>query len=114
MSFRAFLNGKEGDVVAVPKNSRADLTGLLLKDDGTSHDLSTATLDMVIYSRADRAVAATATHAAVIVTAAQGIFTVAIADAAAIYGPGRFYAFMRRTLAGDVTFANKYTILDVK
>lgn len=114
MSFRALINGKEGDVVAFAKNSRADVVGLLLADDGSPHDLSTATLDMVVYSRADRAVAPTATHSAAIGTAAFGIFTVAIADAAAIYGPGRYYGFMRRTLAADITWANKPTVLDVR
>lgn len=114
MSYRAFLNGKEGDIFAFAKNSRADLVGMLLAVDGSPHDLSTATLDMVVYSRPDRNVTPTATHSAAIVTAAAGTFTVAIADAAATYGPGRYYAFMRRTLAGDITFANKYTILDVR
>lgn len=114
MGFKAFLNGKEGDVVSFAKNSRADMVGLLLTDTGDVHDLSTATLDMVVYSRPDRNVTATATHSATIGTAALGLFTVAIADAAAIYGPGRYYGFMRRTLAADIQWGNKPTIIDVK
>lgn len=114
MSFRAFINGKEGDVVSFAKNSRADMVGTLLAEDGGTHDLATATLDMVVYSRSDRAVTPTATHSATIGTAVAGLFTVAIADAAATYGPGRYYGFMRRTLAADITWANKPTILDVR
>lgn len=111
---RAFLNGKEGDVIAFAKGSKVDIVGMLLNQDGSVHDLSTATLDVLVYSRSDRNVNVTATHAATIGTAAKGIFSVAIADADADYGPGRYYAFVRRTLSTDITWSDKPTIFDVK
>lgn len=114
MSFRALFNGKEGDVISFAKGSDVALKLLILADDGSEHALSTATVDVLVYSRSDRAVAVTKTHAAVVVTAAEGICTVAIADSAADYGPGRYYAFVRRTLSADVQWANKPTIFDVK
>ncbi len=111
---RAFLNGKEGDVIAFAKDSDVSIVGLLMADDGSVHDLSTATVDLLVYSRPNRNVTPTGTHAAVVGTAAMGTFSVAIADTAATYGPGRYYGFIRRTLSADVQWGNKYVIIDVK
>lgn len=114
MSFRALINGKEGDAISFAKASDVALKLLILADDGGEHALSTATVDLLVYSRSDRTGGVIATHAAVVVTAAEGICTVAIADSAANYGPGRYYAFARRTLSGDIQWGNKPTIFDVK
>jgi hypothetical protein len=111
---RGFLDGKEGDLISFAKDSDNLFYGKMMADDGGVHDLSTATLDLVVYSRPNRNVTATATHAATVTTAANGEFTVAIADTAATYGPGRYYGFLRRTLSADITWANKYVIIDVK
>lgn len=111
---RAILNGKEGDVISFAKDSDVLINGRIIADDGSQHALSTATLDLVVYSRPDRNVTATATHAAAVTTAADGTFTVTIADTAATYGPGRYYGFIRRTLSADITWGNKPTIIDVK
>lgn len=111
---RAFLNGKEGDVIAIAKDSNVAIAGLLMADDGGLHDLSTATLDAVVYSRADRNVTATATHACTVDLAADGQFTITIDDSTLTYGPGRFYAFIRRTLSADIQWANLPTVFDIK
>lgn len=111
---RAFLNGKEGDLIAIAKDSNVAINGLLMEDDGSIHALSTATLDLVVYSRQDRNVAVTATHACTVDLAADGQFTVTIDDASLTYGPGRFYGFIRRTLSGVINWANQPVIIDIK
>ncbi len=113
---RALLNGKEGDQLIFAKDSDVVINGRIIADDGAVHDLSTATLDLILQLRADRSdglANAVAVHAAAIVTAAAGTFTVTIADTDLTYGPGRYYGFIRRTLAADIQFADKYTIIDV-
>ena len=110
---RAFINGKEGASLRIPKDSDVVLNGRMINDDGGQHDLSTATVDLLLYSRPNRNVTVSLTAAAAVVTAADGTFTVTIADTALTFGPGRYYAFARRTLSGVITWAEKYTIIDI-
>ncbi len=110
---KAFINGKEGDVVRLPKDSNVTLFGRIINDDGTIHPLTTATVDLLVYNKLDRSTTPVATHAATVTTATNGTFTVVIDDSAMTYGPGRFYAYVRRTLAPDVQWSAKPTILDI-
>jgi hypothetical protein len=110
---RAFLNGKEGDVLDVAKDADLTINCQLMEDDGGQHDLSTATLALVVYSRADRNVAPSATHAGTVDVAADGKAHFTIADTAMNYGPGTYYAFVVRTLSGAIVVARKPTIIRV-
>ncbi len=110
---RAFLNGKEGDVIRIPKASDLSIKGLFTADDGGQHDLSTATVDLIFYSRSNRNVTAALIAPGVVVTAANGSFTVALTEAQLNFGPGRYYAFARRTLAGVIHWGDKPTIIDI-
>ncbi len=108
---RAFLKGKEGDLIRLAKDSDNVILGLIVADDGGQHDLSTATLDLILYTRPNRNVTASLTAPAD--TAADGTFSVTIADTAMDFGPGRYYGFVRRTLAGVIQWSNKSTIIDI-
>ncbi len=110
---RAFINGVEGGALRIPKDSNVVLIGRLMNDDGSLHDLSTATVDLLLYTRPNRNVTVSLTAAGVVGTAAQGTFGVTIDDSALNFGPGRYYAFVRRTLAGVITWGDKPTLVDI-
>jgi hypothetical protein len=111
----AIVAGREGREVNLP--SASDLTvnvNMIVPSTGLPHDLSTATLDAVIYDRGDRKNTTPITTIAVTIgTAANGKCTLVFTAANSIITPGRYYMFFRRTLAGDVRFARKFTILNV-
>ena len=111
----ALLSGQEGKLLRVPKDSNIAALPLVILDKATGipHALSTATVDVVVYSRSDRNVVATATHSATVVTAANGSCTLSIDDSALTYGPGDYYAFVRRTLSGNVTFCRKPFVMRI-
>lgn len=112
---RAIVGGNEGKLVRAFKDTNiVALPIVILEDIGSPHDLSTATVDVVLYTRSDRAVTPTATLPATIVTAADGKCTLSVDDSAMTFGPGEYYAFVRRTLAGNVQFCNKPFYLVVK
>lgn len=113
---RAFLNGVEGGLIQLAKDSDNVINGIILEDAGGQHDLSTASVDLVLQIKPDRSdgiANAVLVAAAAIVAAADGTFTVTIADTALTFGPGRYYGFVRRTLATDIQFGSKYTIIDI-
>jgi hypothetical protein len=113
---KAFLNGVEGGLIKLAKDTDNVINGIILSDQGGQHDLSTATVDLILQTRPDRSdglANAVLVAAAAVLTATDGTFTVTIADTALTFGPGRYYGFIRRTLAADIQFANKYTIIDI-
>lgn len=111
----AIVAGREGREINLPKASdRTINVNIITPSTGVPHDLSTATLDAVIYNRGDRKdTTPIATIALTVVTAANGKCTLAFTASNSAIGPGRYYMFFRRTLSGDIRFARKFTILNV-
>jgi hypothetical protein len=109
----AFVQGKEGRDLSVPKAS--DLTVAVNFLDvplGATHALSTATVDAVIYDRADRKnTTPVGTIAVTVTTAADGKCALTFTPANSTITPGRYYLFFRRTLAASVIWSRKYTLL---
>lgn len=95
----AFIAGSRNTVNIVKGSDVVALPLILCNDDGSVLDLSTGTVDVLVYDRSDRANAATATHAATVVTAAQGICTLTIQDTVLTYPVGQYTLFVRHTNA---------------
>lgn len=112
----ALVNGREGRDINLPKASDLAVNvNVIVPSTGVPHDLSTATLDAVIYDRGDRKnTTPIAAIGCAVVTAANGKATLTFTPSNSAFGPGRYYMFFRRTLAGDVRFARKFTLLIVQ
>jgi len=112
---RAIVGGKEGKLVLAFKDTNTvALPIVILEDTGAPHDLSTATVDLVLYSRSDRNVTATATHAVTVTTAADGKCALSVDDSVMTYAAGDYYGFIRRTLSGAVTFCKQPIVWRVR
>lgn len=110
----ALVNGREGRDINVPKASDLTINLIVIDPDtGSPHDLSTALVDVLIYDRADRKNAAIATIGAAVGTAASGKCTVVFTPANTAITPGRYYMFVRRTLASDIRWARKFTLVNI-
>jgi hypothetical protein len=112
----AFVAGKEGRDLSIPKASDMPSIPVNFLDAplGSTHALSTATVDAVIYDRADRKnTTPIATIALTVATAADGKCTLSFTVANSAITPGRYYMFFRRTLAASITWSRKYTLLNV-
>lgn len=113
---RAFVNGYEGRSISIKGGTDIVLNIKALNDDGSLYALSTATLTLEIYARADRRNAAVLSAAGVATVAADGSLTITLAAteiAIGVLPPGRYYAFLKLNLAGVITFGSKPTVLEV-
>lgn len=112
---RALIKGEEGKNISLPKG--ADIITaipiMIINDTGTVHDLSTATVDLVVYDRTDRTSTVIATLPITVATAAAGVCTLTAAVAAMNFGPGNYYGFVRKTLTGVITWSRRYITLTI-
>ena len=122
----ALINGVEGGSVNLFKGATALLLVTLLGDgndgpapvqDGTPLDLTGDTVSLEIYDTPSRKNAATKSIAAVLGTVpkVQGHASVPVAVADIDFGPGTYYAFVKRINdTGPTTeFGRKYTTIKV-
>lgn len=122
----ALINGSEGGSVSLFKGATALLLLTLLGDgndgpapvqDGTPLDLTGDTVTLEVYDTTTRKNAATKTLTATLATLpkVQGHASLTVAVADIDFGPGTYYAFVKRINdTGPTTeFSRKYTTIKV-
>lgn len=123
----AILNGEEGGSIYLYKGG-SDLLRLQLLSDGavgptgqvsaigSPLDVTGDTITVEFYDAPDRRNAATKSVPATIVAATNGYTTVTVAAATIDFGPGTFYAFVKRSenTGSTIEFSRKYNVVTVR
>lgn len=124
----AIVNGEEGSTLPIYKASSLFLTLVLLSDGdlgptaalttarGTPLDLTADTVSVEVYDDVTRKNAAVASLSATIsATPTAGLATATVLPAALNFGPGKYYAFVKRTenVGTTVEFSRRFTTLQV-
>ena len=104
MDMRMLVNGVEGALIGIFIGAEVVLNVMLLNADGTLRTQATNTVTLELYGNAQRTGTPTSLAAAA-VTAASGLMSVTISEAAlAALTPGKtYYGFAKEVTTGTVT-----------
>jgi len=113
---RALFDGEEGSEEGVTRYKGADgsLNVMLVNDDGSNIDITGDTVTIEIHTSAVRSASPVATFTGVIVAAAAGYYTVALAAVSMTFGPGTHYMFAKRVHLTKISYGTVASKLVVK
>ena len=122
----AIINGQEGPTLSLFKGGFGLLQLILLSDGelgptgqvaakGSPLDVTGDTVTIEVYDTSDRRNTATKSLPATIVTAGAGHLTVALTATLMDFGPGKYYAYAKRSenTGATVEFSRSYAVMQV-